>query len=46
MLYDHFEAFALNVCAREFKVALAMAIKYWKETISMYLLLKDDEDLL
>jgi len=44
MLYDHFEAFALNV-PREFKVALAMAIKYCKETISMYLLLKD-EDLL
>jgi hypothetical protein len=28
---------------REFKVALAMAIKYLKETISMYLLLKDDD---
>ena len=30
MLYDHFEALALNV-PREFKVALAMAIKYWKD---------------
>jgi RNAse (barnase) inhibitor barstar len=50
VLYDHFEAFARNAPG-EFKIALAIfrsAIKYWKETnkISMYLLLKDDEDLL
>lgn len=50
VLYDHFEVFALNAPA-EFKVAVAIfrsAIKYWKETnkISMYLLLKDDEDVL
>jgi RNAse (barnase) inhibitor barstar len=46
VLYDHFEAFALNAPG-EFKVALAIfrsAIKYWNETdkISMYLLLKDN----